>query len=556
VVTAIKWDDQRLSTALEASGKALEHARNTRRLFRGVYATHYYDQRESTRRPLNKVAQYVNTLLPHLLYSHKIMPIISTYNEWLQPEALATEHACGQLYEQIGLVRTLRMAIFDAFFGASIVKVGLSPGNVKEFAPDRRHDVGMPYCDLVDLDDYVVDPLARNREEARFEGNCFTLPLDYVCDCGLYDADTAIKVAKEQALLRPRADGKDRPSWRMDEIYESIYLCELWIPGERRILTIPGNHHSRGIMREVEWDGPELGPFHLLGFYEQPGSVLPVPPLAFVFDETEMANEIGRKLVNQARNSKEIVLFGATVDDQEAKAVLDASDGAVLPTRNPSEWANVKVGGFSPELFNVLAQLGNDINAVGGSPDLLGGIAPASKTATQDQMLMGAASVRVEDMRRQVSRFARGVASDLAWYVWTEPGVHKRYCVPFGGEQIAVTFSTDHQEGRWDEYRFDIDLYSVPPTSPEAMLRAYDEFIASMLPLMEAGAAQGVMLNVPEIAALKAKLRGLPNGQNLFIHAAPTPIEAQSQGMQGPEPAAVGSGRPSPMPAEEFMEAV
>ncbi|HUU59222.1 MAG TPA: hypothetical protein VMZ50_06745 [Phycisphaerae bacterium] len=531
-MTSTKTSAQRLAEAVRAADRRMGPHRQYRRVFLRQYAGPYYVGAGGVSgvdptgpEPLNLIYSLVSVILPHLV-ARNPRAMIRTPHARLRAQAEVFELAWNQLAGEIDLSRSLRTAVTDALFGAGIMKVGLGPAGDGEGLAEPAgylHDNGQPFADPVDLEDYMIDPHARTREHAAFEGNRYRLPLEYVLESGLYDRALA------ENLTPRRGDGDRRSASEVsgpdtrgpdgDGYVKYAELIDLWLPNENVVVTLPGDSDGpQGFLREVEWYGPERGPYEVLGFYWVPDNVLPVPLVSLIFDLHVMINKIARKLGRQADRQKDLVLFDERISE-EAEKVRDASDGEMVGVQNVDRYRQVSFGGANESGYEHLEFLFEQFRRIGGNTDLLGGIKPQSETLGQEEMLQANASARIEDMRGQLHDFTKRIGQKLAWYLWYDPLIElpltKRTAA---GDEIPVTFSARMREGDFLDYHFEIEPHSMGPDSPARRFRRTLEWIEKViLPTADLAAEQGAQLDAAKLARITARLLNIDGAEEFHL---------------------------------------
>ena len=538
-MVATRPSAQRLAAAVaQADDKLAVHRRN-RVMFLKQFAGHYYTAGASASgsadpaapQSLNMVFLMTSVLVPNLIY-HEPRSMISTPQSSLRGQAELFALAWNHLAREIDLKRTLRTVVTDAMFGAGIIKTGLCGGAYVEGLDEPSgylHDNGQPFADAVDLDDYIIDPHARTREHATFEGNRYRLPLDYVLASGLYQRSLAERLVPTHRWgdsANPTAAdiSASSPAGSGDSLAQYVELIDLWLPNENVVVTIgAGEAAPQGFLREVQWDGPERGPYEMLGFHWVPNNVMPIPPVSVLFDMHVMINAMSDKLAHQADRQKDLLLYDRR-DAEEAEAIEGAADGDMIGVDNVDRYSQVSFGGANPRGYEHLAFLFEQFNRIGGNTDLLGGLGPQSDTLGQDSMLMTNASIRVDDMRSQVYELVQRVGEKLAWYLWTDPLIElplvKRSA---SGEQTSVTFSAADREGDFLDYNFDIEPYSMAADSPNQRYHRTMEWVEKViLPTAKLAAEQGKTLNVKRLAEITGRLLNIKEVDELFVPIVPT----------------------------------
>jgi len=110
-------------------------------------------------------------------------------------------------------------------------------------------------------------------------------------------------------------------------------LWDVWLPKEGLLVTM-ADQSGGPALRIVPWEGPEHGPFLLLGFDVVPGNIMPVAPGAHLLGLARLLNRMMRKLGDQADRQKIVTLVS-----RAAWHVLPASLAAAasFPGGSPAQ---------------------------------------------------------------------------------------------------------------------------------------------------------------------------------------------------------------------------
>ena len=481
---------ERLAEAVSAADAAMAPLRRSRRRYCAHYAAIGEDAPTGPQ-PLNLIHALVSAMLPHLL-PHRPRAMVRADRAECNAAAERLQRQWNHLAEEIDLAATLRGVVTDALFGAGVMKVGLAATG---HSAGVLHDPGRPFADRVDLDDYLIDPAAARREQAAFEGNRYRLARR-----DLLAEDRFDPAAVERLPVRSGAAGA---------IEDTVELIDLWLPAHGVIVTLAGDAAAGGaILAETPYDGPERGPYEWLGFHWLPGQLLPVPPVAMVFDLHVMINQVAAKLSRQAQRQKDLVLFDDRVAE-EAEQLREALDGEMVGVQNVDRYRQVSFGGANEAGYRHLEFLFEQFRRIGGNADALAGVSAASPTLGQDELLYAGAAARVEDLRSAVVEFTRRVGRKLAWHLWQEP---------LSGPATAGDLQR-RSEADFLEMHFAIEPHSLAPDTPQRRYgRVLEWFQKVLLPTAETAAEQGRPLDAVGLARMTA---GLLNLGDADVHLPP-----------------------------------
>lgn len=517
----------RLAKACKASSQRLSHFQKERLNYLQEYVGPYYRLGDPTgtaqamHQPMNSIYSLVAILVPNVItetfLSMVTTPIID--QRWF---ARLLEERLNLLFAEIQLAETMRQVVTDAMFTAGIVKIGRSgpvPYSGAADFEDWRHDPGELFVDPVSLDDYVLDPNAKVRQAASLEGNHYLMAQEDALNSELNTALVdRLKPSHYEASQPEGARGLSRdrsgPTYADGEFVPHLDLIDVYIPRDNAVRTIPGNpDETIDYLGDVEWEGPEGGPYDMLGFHYPPDNAIPVCPISVIYDLHMLNNELARKIKRQAEREKNIALFNA-VQSADAEAVRTASDGHLLGVKDVNFIKELKMGGVDPKSYEAVKFFEEKQNQVAGNPNLMGGLEAESGTLGQEQMLFAQGAVRINDARAQVAKLGKRIAKKLAWYVWidTHPAAARELPLRIpGGQELSVRWSETLREGNFLDYTFNIDIFSLRPDSPEQQYQRTMELVKDVaIPLAPHAAAQGVYLDVGELVKDLAAKRNLP----------------------------------------------
>lgn len=556
-----KWE--RLHDAIADSREKLQPFREKRlEVLRQFVGKHYGEnEKDIDRVPLNMI-ELATQIYGRRLVARNPKATISTTRRELRASARLLELAVNHRIEEVKLHKTIRRAVMDAIFGGlGVVKCGLNASKTVELEGELM-DVGAPYLSTVDLDDLVLDMEARNWDSMSFIGHRVRVPIEQLKNSGLVD-EKFFKEGKEgqKAVIRHisktpmNEDGDERVETLSqgsdgdpDELYDFTEFFIIYLPMEDRVVWLAsagegGEPITTGDpIRDVEWDGPEGGPFHVLTFTDVPGNMMPLAPSNTWLDLHTIINRLYTKQSRQAERQKTLLTFreGSTSDPERIK---NASDGDVIPLANPQDVQEFSTGGVRQENLAFTLSGIQQFDFIAGNLSMLGGLSPQSDTLGQDQLLAASAGVRIEDMQSQVYDFTQGLVKTMAFYLWYDPFIQIPLSrrISIGGREFEAPFvyGDEHREGDFLDYNFSVAVYSMQEATPAQKLRTVMEILNSVImPLGEAMAAQGMALDIAALLRVIGKTANLPELDEIIMSAQPVEQEGPVQtGAMGYKPA-------------------
>lgn len=518
----------RLHEAIEKSCLLFTDSRASRvEAVRQYVGSHYSENGSQKRVPTNFLELAV-TIYSRLLAARAPRALVTTEAFELRSFAKDLEIALNQIPKEIDLSDTFKRSVLEAFFGLSVVKVGV--------APHGKEIDGIPYAepfvDLIQVDDYFCDMTAKNWKEIQFEGNDYWVSKDHVKKVFGVDLDedsetatgtTGTETAKSIGVSSPDTPFKGRVQLR------DVYICD-----EGRVVTYAVA--SLRVLRYDDFDGPEGSPYVHLGFSQVPGNLLPLPPVMLWLDLHELGNTLFRKLANQADKKKSVAAFLGG-NDESVRSLQAANDGDGI-TYSGAKPETITVGGIDAPCLAFYLQIRDLFSYFSGNLDTLGGLSPQSDTLGQDKLLSEAANARVNSMSEAVVDFCQEIFRRLAWYVWTDPVRERTIRKPVKGAPGVVVvkkWTPEIREGDFLDFNFKIDAFSMADDSPSTKVQkfgmVFERFIMPLLPMME---AQGAQIDVQAVCAFLSKHAALPELDEFIKFVNPSQPD-RVQGNPNPE---------------------
>lgn len=490
--------------------------------------------------PLNLIDRGVQIIAPFLVTNNPrcmINPRYGANKPGLKSFAVTLELALAHLFEEIKLSqRTLRPVVIDSLFGMGITKTGVAPYSTVELG-GYTHDIGQPYCDRINFNDYFGDIAARNREEMMIEGNRYRLPLEYIAESGLFKHyDKLTSDIKRYGETDPKTivDGQE---YEYKELRQTIELQDIWLPKENIMITLPMEGQGDRIMRTVEWEGPEDGPYDTLFYKNFPDSIIPIPPVYVWLDINKTVNIMVKKMVENCEREKSLGIYQLE-DDDSAERIKDAIHGDLLGLANPDTIKEITIGGFNPQSKEFLEYLEHQFAISYSNLYGIGGKASQAGTLGQEQMLQYNATRALDDMVDQFQNFTRSIIRKLAWYLWTDPLIKIPMVRRVENIDLSVTYSEEEREGDFLDYSFDIDPYSLARINPELKQQKLMQLVQGLIiPLAPLAAQQGETINVGKITKDAGKFLNMPEIEEWWESAVPQ----EGVNPYGPEQGTVGS---------------
>ncbi len=503
-----------LRDAVRLSAKKLEPFRDRRvEAIRQYVGGKYSDDGARRAVPVNFLELVINIYKQNLV-SERPASYVSTPVPSLRGQANTLKLGIDYLLDEIKFGKTLEKIVVDALFSIGIAKIGLNKSSIVELG-GVLHDVGQVFVDAVDLDDFVIDMDVKRREQVRFIGHKFRETIENIENSGLY------KNTQDLAQMHPAERG-DFPEDAADtigagtsgephEYMPMVELYEIYVPYEGRLKTFEVNGDAT-LLRDVEWDGPEGGPFHILSFNDVPSNIMPLSPTQTLIDMHLLGNILYRKLADQAKRQKNLGFYGGA-NSADGVRTKEASDGDLVQADDPRAVTEVSFGGINTSNLAFFLNLKELFSWFAGNLDSLGGLGPQSDTLGQDRLLAATASKRVGNMQERVVGFTGELIGDVALYLWEDPLVELPLIKKIEGVDfdIPVLFTPELREGDFLDYNITIEPFSLQSRTPADRLNTVMQYLTQIVvPMAPERMAQGIAVNWAEMDKLVAELSNTP----------------------------------------------
>lgn len=493
--------------------------------------THYSDRGSKKELPINLIRLFVDIFVRQLAANNP-SALVTTKFEKLKPFAATLELGLNHLIGEIDLQETLHAGVKDSMFSTGIVKVGLNRSSVVEIG-GVLHDVVQAFADPVELDNFVWDMTGHRWEDMSFMGDRYRVDLDLAKKELFPDSKNAIKLVASKKEMgegerHSTSDLTNDNSGQDDEFRPKVELWDIWLPRDNKVITIAHNQLDGEILNEIEWEGPERGPYHILSMSDVPGSPMPLAPIANHRDLHELVNNTMRKVQRQMNRQK--TLLGVMEEaGEDGERVIQASDGDVIKLTNPPDRVKeLNIGGIDNNNMAAIIQWIELYKTMSGNLDSLGGLGPQAPTLGQERIIADSSNVQVADMGSRVTRWTARIVSDLAFYLFNDPLINlplvKR--VPgVEGVEIPVRLTAADREGDFLEYNFDIDPVSMTHKTPGGQLNKLFTVVQQVyLPLAQMFEAQGLKFDLLVFIREIGKYMDLPELAGMFVQADGQPI--------------------------------
>lgn len=539
-------DSQKASRLLEAvdySRRRMQPFREQRlAAVRAYVGSNYGEMGASEKVPLNLMQMAVN-IYRRQVAARAPQAVVIPRDPRLAATADDFELALNWLIKEIDLEASISQWVIDAMFSVGVMKVGISPGKQWEIE-GYNHDAGIPFADVVDFDDFVFDMNAKRWDLCQYVGNRYTLPYEAASDMKLFDEEltpTTLTDYNEQGDERVSIL-QTGGSWNPQRGYmDLVELWDLWLPFDNLLVTVQcvdnSGIASGKIVRVVDWDGPETGPFHILSFGDVPGNIMPLPPAQAMLDLHDAANRVFRKIVRQADRQKTLTVVSNGAEE-DARRIINANDGDTIRADNPQATREARYGGPDAASIAFLLQLKDLFVYLGGNLDALGGLGRQANTVGQESLISRSANMLIADMQDRTTTSVRKVIESLADYLWHDPTSAPKVLKKIGdtGLTIPIEFSQDLREGDLLDYMVEIAPYSMQSRTPTERMATLSQLMTNfVIPLAPQLQQRGIGIDMDQFMQIMSKYSNLPEMERILERIPPEEMAMMQQAAGGGE---------------------
>lgn len=513
-------DSNRLFTAVEHSYRAKEPFR---RLAEGLVADYvgpgYGKSTSRHERIANLLGQTIDAYTL-ILAANRPQVLLTATQPHLEYFAKHYSVAINTLIREIGLEKTIKDWILDAFFCVGIIKTHMADAGFVELEQGRWADPGKPFASVVNLDNFVYDMGATRWDQVKFAGDSYRVPFDDL-STDVYDQDAVkdLQPAGKMGTVGNRLDEFSRgQEVDNDELEPMIDLADIWVPREGKIFTFAmDNRHQfqlKGVpIAVMEWTGDEHGPYHLLSFNDVPENIMPTSPASHLATLDRLVNNLYRKQKRQASRQKDVHTYTAAGMD-DAKKLQKAEDGEWIGVQDVKDIGLVKQGGVDPSNQAFMLNAIEMFDRMSGNLPAMLGLGAQADTVGQEELIHGAVSKKGAQMQYRVIDATTRLIRCLAKMLWDDQFRVSPGRIPIEGAEnysVDATWTPDNREGDFFDYLIQVDPFSMSYQSPSQRLSALTQLLTQIyVPAMPILMQQGATIDFQQITETYAELMNEP----------------------------------------------
>lgn len=545
------YDFSRLADAVNASSIVQQFPRTKREeLVRAMAGPNWSDETSTDMtRPVNLLDLFAKVIIPSLIAQNPRV-LLSTWQTAAKPAVNAMQAILNQQIYKQDVCETMQRAAMDALFGTAIVMVALgSPMDAAMSYQDLQGErAGQYFIELIDFDDFLVDPHARRFSQATWIGHRLRRPLKAV------KSDKTIRSgevrAQDDRKFNPEGDqrisvlSRSQRIGSKSEAEDMVELVQVWVARENMMVLYATDEAGHAIvdsdgkpLRTQKFVGPPCGPYHFLGYGIVPGNAPFKGPMSNLAKLDEAVNRLFNKLIHQAEDQKTVVGVQGQAD-ADGNRILAANDGQVIRLDDPKNVVTMKFGGADPTTFQMADSLKMLFAYMAGNMDSFGGLSAQSKTVGQDRMLAENASRMIQDMQARTVAFNARVLGACAWYEWEHPTNVRSYEHKLPGFKKGLTRDVYPRGAKddkgnprllrrdipYDQLDLRVDPFSLQPQTPQTRLQQMNGVVTQIIiPMMQILAASGVQFDANAYLKKVGEYMDMPDLAEILTIAEPAP---------------------------------
>jgi hypothetical protein len=516
-----------VSELVRKGHKRVEHYRNAAAQSIKEYVGNYYVRPSGMtgEYPINLIFAALRTWVPNLVMQtgvNKVLTPLVSQSDY----AFMLGEALNELHKRIKMKHVIRAGVVNMILcGLAIFKTSIyASGNLIPDEFNEYIDPGQLYTDLISLDDFFFDPYCTELNKSTLTGHFTTVrrqdllddegwddslvrQLPSAWDGGANDNNKARLMTRDPAL-----------TLEMIEAQDYVRVGEVYLPEADAIVYVPDPKQATydDFLKIQDYYGPSTGPYTFGSITPPvPDNPLPVASASIWRDLNLMANNLFTKLMNQADNQKDVLLYKPGMEDV-ADAIADAVDGQQIRTSDPQGVAVSSFGGGNANTDKMTQELQFWFNYMSGGIDQMSGLKTGggSKTATAVKTLQSNATITQEDARSMVYDTQADISEKQAWFIHNDPFLNAPLTIRETGKELRQVVLTPEQvRGDFLNLTFTIVKRSMQAVEPEVRRRALSEFTINVIPAGVNSAMimqqMGVEFNLPKYLTNAAEEMGI-----------------------------------------------
>lgn len=274
---------------------------------------------------------------------------------------------------------------------------------------------------------------------------------------------------------------------KTNDIFKRAIVWEIWDKTDRKVKFISEGLNDKILQTKED-------PLNLEGFFNCPrplyatetsDSLIPVEPFRFYEDQAKELDLMTKRISDVIDACKVRGVYDSAM--QEMANLMDSNENILVPAENILQLINnggiqnaiwmfpiEKIAQVLVYLYQQRDQIKQTIYEITGIADIMRGSSAASETLGAQQLKAQFGTMRLDDMRRDVARFARDAVRIICEIVAEHFDIETLRVmtgveIPTEAEKMQATFSAQQMEQQGQEVPYKIKKTISSPTWEDVM---------------------------------------------------------------------------------------
>lgn len=533
---------KRLARAIKPSYDKLKPFREMpQEIMRQYVGPHYGEAGSKDARPVNMLEMALTQYRTELSSTNPQV-LCSTHVPELRSAATELELALNETLKRMDFSAEHKLWVMSALIGVGIMQVGMETISQRvidgEIVPETN-----VFVETIAIDDWVHDVSAKkwNNRQVTFCGHRYLMPLEDVKENEMYDKEVRSRLGKKDKHPDDEMASMSTGTSEVEDVFvEMVELWDIWVPADKTIVTFVANEMGTGVidkpLRQIDWEGPPHGPYHLFGFNPVINNVMPLSPASNWYDIDDLMNKLVVQMGVDASRAKNIGLTSSATRS-DAETIRTTENGQIAVVDNPTGFTTQTIGGVNQQTLGFSQVIKQLVSYSMGNLDAIAGLASQAGTLGQEEIIKSSSNARVQAMQTAVAEATRAVIRDIAYYLHNLSTQELSLTMKVGESTVALTWpyqedeygiEFDSREGEIWQYHIDIVPYSMTSLPPGARAQQLER-IWQQIVLPVIGSGMQPPDGFIELLKQLAKLYNMPEIASLYKTAA---ISYEQQQMQ------------------------
>ena len=486
--------------------------------------------------PENFVHQYMALILPRLIYDNPRIrvdsrtPMMHTIFGAQMQAALNTWCRATRVRDTLSRIATDMLVAYG---------VGMIVNEPMESM--RKVDGGQPWLPRlyrIDPHDFVIDPQASNKEDARYMAHSYRVDRDDLLERAESEDGWDVDLI---ASMSGDSDDRRKPGENEGPDRKQCTVYEIWVPEMETedevidelidtdlhngsILTIVRGQATGeepatyGFAREPRpYYGPRHGPYMVFGCYSVPDDPYPLSPLVPLLPQIADINDHLRSMTHSASCYKRIIATDSR-NQKLANDIRDREDLTVVLSDglDASQIVPIEGGGIKSQQVNYASLTQDRLDRVSGIHDAMRGNITGTATATEINVAESNAGLRIAHIKREFQESVTRAVTAVGWYLFHD----QRIVIAAGDSENSMllglepVFEGGSGVGLFEDMILSIDAMSMSRVSETQQQKHAIELLGVIGGLSQQMAAApwvdwkqvlttvGDAMNIPELGSM------------------------------------------------------